>query len=319
LPFEGGGIIPGREIKAKLNPRDPKWRDHDTVIASVGQGAVAVTPLQLLRAYAGLAMGGQYHTPHLFLRAGSTTQPVSYTADKPLTIPISHQTLDIVQQGLWGVVNEGGGTGGRARVVGFDVSGKTGTAQVVALDKTRGSFKDHAWFVAFAPREKPEIAVVVLVENVGFGGTHSAPLAGAVLDAYYKRHYGKPEQELQIAEGAEANESPEVPLTDSVTAAGTAALAATLDEAQSHPAPEKMERAATPGGKVKTTGTPRPAHTDVKDPPSAIRHSPSAVAPSRPTDVKRESGNTGSGSAPDKRRPKLANQQEPSKRNGATP
>jgi len=86
LPNERGGIIPGREIKARLNPRDPTWRDHDTVIASVGQGAVAVTPLQLMRAIAGISIGGVFHTPHVFKDAGPPTQLVTYDRDHPLEV-----------------------------------------------------------------------------------------------------------------------------------------------------------------------------------------------------------------------------------------
>jgi penicillin-binding protein 2 len=159
----------------------------------------------LLRAYAGIATGGLLHTPHLLLEAGAPGPRAPYQADKPLKIRMSEETRELVAGGLWAVVNEGG-TGTRASVKGFDVSGKTGTAQVVALNKTRGEFKDHAWFAAFAPLKQPEIAVVVLVENVGFGGTHSAPVAGAVFDAYYKKHHAPPE-DVQIAEGESGRES----------------------------------------------------------------------------------------------------------------
>ncbi|MCS6806589.1 MAG: penicillin-binding protein 2 [Blastocatellia bacterium] len=204
LPGEREGIIPGRHVKRR-NPRDPEWRDHDTVIASVGQGAVAITPLQLLRAYAGIAMGGVLHTPHLLLEVGAPGPRTPYQDDRPLRIRMSKETHELVAKGLWAVVNEGG-TGTRAAVKGFDVSGKTGTAQVVALHKTRGEFKDHAWFAAFAPLDKPEIAVVVLIENIGFGGTHSAPVAGAIFEAYYRKHHAPPSQ-TQIAQRDQANTS----------------------------------------------------------------------------------------------------------------
>lgn len=212
LPNERGGIIPGPDIKAKLNPRDPIWRDHDTVIASVGQGTVAVTPLQLLRAVAGIAMGGEFHTPHVFKEAGWGTRREPYSQHTVVRIGLSEQTKQIIRHSLWGVVNEAG-TGTRARVVGFDVSGKTGTAQVVALDKAKNQLKDHAWFVAFAPRDNPEIAVVVLVENVGFGGTHSAPIAGAIFEAYYNKYHRAP-RPIQVAEQV----VPDQAVTDEATA-----------------------------------------------------------------------------------------------------
>jgi len=91
--------------------------------------------------------------------------------------------------GTGSVVNENG-TGGRARVEGFDVSGKTGTAQVASKIRAGEKSKDHAWFVSFAPRDKPEVASVVLVENSGFGGVHAAPKAAAIYQTYYRRTRG---------------------------------------------------------------------------------------------------------------------------------
>jgi len=290
LPNERGGIIPGRDIKAKLNPRDPKWRDHDTVIASVGQGAVAVTPLQLLRAYAGLAMGGQFHTPHLFLDTGTTTQRVAYNADKPVTLPVSQQTYEIISHALWGVVNEAG-TGTRARVVGFDVSGKTGTAQVVAVDKAKGELKDHAWFVAFAPRDNPEIAVVVLVENVGFGGTHSAPIAGAIFDAYYKKYHHVPDQ-VQVAKQAEVTDSPESGDAGSPSVTPTATDAVTRSIPQTQSSGDLTEGASASESRIK------PAN-----PPPSVEPEVESADPAPP-------------SSPVKRRPKVVNQREQPRDNG---
>jgi penicillin-binding protein 2 len=88
---------------------------------------------------------------------------------------------------MWGAVHEPGGTAGGARVEGFDVSGKTGTAQVASKARAGSNSKDNAWFMGFAPRDKPEIAAVVLTENAGFGGTHSAPRAKALFEDYYRR------------------------------------------------------------------------------------------------------------------------------------
>ena len=84
-------------------------------------------------------------------------------------------------KGMWGVV-QGGGTAGSIRIPGFDIAGKTGTAQVAQLGKDVGAKKDHAWFVSFAPAFKPEIAVLALIENVGFGGSHAAPAVLRALD-----------------------------------------------------------------------------------------------------------------------------------------
>jgi penicillin-binding protein 2 len=185
LPDEVAGIVPSRALKAKLNPRDPRWKDFDTVIASIGQGSVAISPLQLVRAIGGIAVGGVFHTPHVFKEVVGPGGMV-YTADRPLVVPLHRQTIAAIRSAMWGVVNEGGGTGGAARVEGLDVSGKTGTAQVVAKERAVGAahLKDHAWFVSFAPRDNPQIAVVVLIENVGFGGRFSAPVARAIYEKY---------------------------------------------------------------------------------------------------------------------------------------
>ena len=86
-------------------------------------------------------------------------------------------------EGMWGVVN-GGGTGAGIRIPGFEIAGKTGTAQVAELGKDVGANKDHAWFVSFAPAYKPEIAVIALIENVGFGGSHAAPAAKVIYETY---------------------------------------------------------------------------------------------------------------------------------------
>ncbi|MBI4469863.1 MAG: penicillin-binding protein 2 [Acidobacteria bacterium] len=189
LPGERRGMIPSRELKAKLNPRDPRWKDFDTVLASIGQGSVVVTPIQLARAIAGVGSGGVFHTPHVFLRTErGAGKRVDYGDDKAVKIDFHPRTLETVQRGMWGVVNEGG-TGGGARVEGFDVAGKTGTAQVVGLAKAKGHLKDHAWFVSFAPQGSPEIAAAILVENAGFGGTHSAPIARAVYEIYRAKHF----------------------------------------------------------------------------------------------------------------------------------
>jgi penicillin-binding protein 2 len=82
-----------------------------------------------------------------------------------------------------GVV-QGGGTAGSIKIPGFDIAGKTGTAQVAELGKDVGANKDHAWFVSWAPAYKPEISVIALIENVGFGGSHAAPAVKGVYEAY---------------------------------------------------------------------------------------------------------------------------------------
>jgi penicillin-binding protein 2 len=195
LPNERAGIPPSRDWKAKVNPKDPVWRDYDTAAAAIGQG-IAITPLQMLRMVAGVAVGGKMATPHLLLEGaagidhfGDEQPEVRYADEKKFAVPMSPEIHETVTRAMWGVVNENG-TGGRARVEGFDVSGKTGTAQVASKSRAGEKHKDHAWFVSFAPRDKPEIASVVLVENSGFGGVHAAPKAAAIYQTYYQRTRG---------------------------------------------------------------------------------------------------------------------------------
>ncbi len=207
LPHELISWTPSREFKARFNPRDPDWRDIDTVYASFGQVYDFITPLALLRTISSMAIGGRHYVPHLMkeVRAiaavGEADKPDyrparpahGFERTEPKIIPIPEDQHHFVIEGMWGVVNNGG-TGARIKMAGFDIAGKTGTAQVVELGKDTGENKDHAWFVSFAPAYKPEIAVLALIENVGFGGTHAAPAARALYDVYYRntRHVEAP-------------------------------------------------------------------------------------------------------------------------------
>jgi penicillin-binding protein 2 len=195
LPSEIVGIIPSREWKRRVNKRDPEWKDFDTVLASIGQGSVAITPMQLLYATSGIMMGGQYYKPHLLKEAKETPiEPVKHFTEPPSILKLSQQTIDIVSYGAWGVVNEGGTAGGLLPRD-LNVGGKTGTAQVIAKEKVRSKeHRDHAWFVSFAPlhtEEKPEFAVVVLTENGGWGGRASAPKAKMIHAAYFSKKFGR--------------------------------------------------------------------------------------------------------------------------------
>jgi penicillin-binding protein 2 len=208
LPSERAGIPPSRAWKAKVNPKDPKWRDYDTAAASIGQG-IAITPLQMLRMVAGVARGGEIITPHLLLkgaagvdRFGNEITEICYTDGSRFNVPMSPEIHQKVTRAMWGVVNENG-TGTRARVEGFAVCGKTGTAQVASKSRAGEKNKDHAWFVSFAPLDEPEIASVVLVENSGYGGVHAAPQAEAIYRSYYRRTRGIPPDTLIVTDGGE--------------------------------------------------------------------------------------------------------------------
>jgi penicillin-binding protein 2 len=187
LPSEDAGIMPSEEWRQRVS--NTQWYPGETISVSIGQGPVNVTPLQLTWAVGGLVTGGQLHQPHLvdpgFLRGLGVDVPnLRYER-----YPVQESTVQIVRQALWGGVNELG-TGTRARVRGFDVAGKTGTAQVVRkeiYDRVGEEFEDHAWFVGFAPFDDPQIAVGVFVENGGHGGEAAAPVARAVMQVYFDK------------------------------------------------------------------------------------------------------------------------------------
>jgi penicillin-binding protein 2 len=195
LPGEVKGIIPDREWKKRVNPSDPTWRDFDSALAAVGQGSVAVTPIQLLRAESGIMMGGEYHVPHIFKEAkGTPLSPVVDYQDQPKELNLSKATIDAVSYGAWGVVNEGGTAGGVGFPRDLNIGGKTGTAQVIAKDKARGkSLQDHSWFISFAPLhtdQKPELAVVVLTEHGGAGARSSGPKSKMINAAFFAKKLG---------------------------------------------------------------------------------------------------------------------------------
>ncbi|MBA3321462.1 MAG: penicillin-binding protein 2 [Pyrinomonadaceae bacterium] len=198
LPHELISWTPSREFKKRFNPRDPDWRDIDTVYASFGQVYDFVTPLAMLRAVAGISIGGKLYMPHLLkefnpvsaigpfaARPAHAFEPLDQKRPNPKIVPISEEHHRLVVEGMWKVVNEAGGTGAAVRIAGFDVAGKTGTAQVVGLGKDVGENKDHSWFVSYAPAYKPEIAMIALIENVGFGGKFAAPSSRALYDVYH--------------------------------------------------------------------------------------------------------------------------------------
>jgi penicillin-binding protein 2 len=186
LGREKQGLIPNTNWKLE-NKKHP-WYLGETFNAAIGQGYVAVTPLQLAVMISTIANGGNLYKPTLIKDA----QPIISGKVK-----IRSDTLEIVKSGLFGVVNEPGGTGWAAKSQLMSIGGKTGTAQVVAIKRDSQylpeKFRDHAWFVAFAPVEKPEIALAVLVEHGGHGGGAAAPIAKRAIEGYMNSKNKKPE------------------------------------------------------------------------------------------------------------------------------
>jgi penicillin-binding protein 2 len=193
LPHERAGIVPSSSWKQKR--LGAPWYSGETLSLAVGQGYITATPLQLVVLMSAIANGGKLHLPQVVEKVtnieGTTLR--EFPPVETGRVTISEETLLFIREALRGAVNEPHGTGGAAAIKGVDVSGKTGTAQVVrmAQDFKRGDMdrmpvklRDHAWFVCFAPFEDPQIAVAVLVENGGFGGAVAAPIAKKVIETY---------------------------------------------------------------------------------------------------------------------------------------
>jgi penicillin-binding protein 2 len=177
LPGEYEGIMPSTAWKARNYHQ--KWSGGETISVAIGQGAVTVTPIQLASAIGGIAVGGEWHRPHLLV---SDTK-----SEKPRVWALNPDNVKKVVAGMYGVVNEGG-TGGRAIIPGMHVCGKTGSAQTASLEyaKAHGGLKDNSWFVGFAPCEAPEIVIATLWEG-GVQGAYSAPIVRDVMKAYFDK------------------------------------------------------------------------------------------------------------------------------------
>jgi penicillin-binding protein 2 len=181
LPGEAEGVVPSEQ--QKMRTQHQKWYAGETISVSIGQGNLQVTPIQLARAIGGLALGGVWHHPHL------VPGP-----DQPTEWSLAPENVKLVVDGMYGVVNDPGGiTGGRARIPGIEVCGKTGSAQLASNEYIQGAGrgdanvkKDNAWFVGFAPRSAPEIVVVALWDH-GEHGQFAAPIVRDVLKAYFDK------------------------------------------------------------------------------------------------------------------------------------
>lgn len=194
LAHERKGLVPTRDWKL-ARMKEP-WQLGETISTSIGQGFNLTTPLQLVQAYSAMANGGTLWRPRLVQRTEFSDGSIEkeYLPEKKGELALSRRTIDLINRALWGVVNEPGGTGSRARIPGADVCGKTGTSQVIGLpqnEKARRTLKiaafnkDHALFACYAPMKSPEIAVVVIAENAGGGGAVAAPIARMILNAYF--------------------------------------------------------------------------------------------------------------------------------------
>lgn len=192
LDGESAGLLPSREWKQRR--WNKPWYPGETVIAGIGQGYNLTTPLQLATATAMLANGGRRIEPRL---VEAVRDPLTHVwqSQPGVTrgqVPVKPENLEVVRQGMIDVMRPGGTAARAAAGAAYTIAGKTGTAQVVGIKqgarydagKLSRKYHDHALFMAFAPAEQPTIAVAVLVENGGHGGSTAAPIARAVFDYY---------------------------------------------------------------------------------------------------------------------------------------
>jgi penicillin-binding protein 2 len=208
LDGEKTGLVPSPEWKRKRFGEP--WYEGETLIVSIGQGALLVTPIQVVGLLAAVTNGGTLFEPRLVERIESMDGKASVerASERGAPVHFSNRTATIVQNALRDVVASEKGTGKRARLEGVAVAGKTGTAQVIRMDDQKTSAdeiplkeRDHAWFACYAPAESPEIVVVVLVEHGGHGGETAAPIAREILEEYFRLK--KPDETFAASSASE--------------------------------------------------------------------------------------------------------------------
>ena len=206
LPSEYAGVLPSREWKAKRfakssDPTAKEWRAGEMVSVSIGQGYNAYTPLQMAHATASLANNGVVYQPHLVKEVldFGARKITRINPNPERQIPFKADNFEYVKRAMEKVLKPGGTAHRIGGGLAYTMGGKTGTAQVVQIKQggrynaaaLREQHRDHAWFISFAPLEKPEIAIAVILENGGWGA-YAAPLAREMTD-FYMLHV-KPQQ-----------------------------------------------------------------------------------------------------------------------------
>jgi penicillin-binding protein 2 len=195
LEHEQRGILPSTDWKRKYYKRvaAQKWVGGDTISLGIGQGFNAFTPLQMAHAVATLVNDGVVMKPHLvkIIEDGTTRTRTETVPKESYRIPLKQENIDFIKKAMVGVTHEGTGRATFAGA-GYESGGKTGTAQVLSIkqgekyDKRHNGTRlaDNAWYTAFAPADKPRIAIAVIVENGGFGAAAAAPIVRKALDFY---------------------------------------------------------------------------------------------------------------------------------------
>ena len=208
---EVSGLMPSQEWKQKRHKQ--KWYAGDTVSVGVGQGYNLVTPLQLAYATAILANDGVAYRPHLLkeVRSSRTSEKRTLGTNLESNLNLNSEHLALVKSAMVAVTQPGGTAAKAGAGASYVFAGKTGTAQVIGIkqgekyieSKIQERYRDHAWFMAFAPSDQPKIALAVLVENGGHGGSTAAPIARKVLDYFLLGKMPQPLLTVDEAEGIE--------------------------------------------------------------------------------------------------------------------
>lgn len=181
LPFENSGVFPTLEYVKKKFGNLEKAPKGLLLNYGIGQGEIAVTPIQMAVYVAAIANGGTIYVPHV-VRAikNSLLNQTTLLKIESRKIDVNPKTIEIVKKAMFDVVNVPGGTAFGIRLPGIDICGKTGTAQAAQPGQ-----RDHSWFVCFAPKDNPKIAMSVVVENAGFGAAVAAPIARELIKEFF--------------------------------------------------------------------------------------------------------------------------------------
>ncbi len=263
---ESDGLVPDPDWKQST--LGETWTIGDTYNFGIGQGYLAATPIQMLRAITAIANGGTLVTPHLVTKyldsLGNTLETLTSAAT---TVPVDAANLQIVGEGMRQSVTSG--VARNAAVAGVTVAGKTGTAEFGAI-RDDGTYETHGWFAGYAPAEDPEIAVVVFVQR-GSGGSDASPAAARIFDYYFSGGgpiYG-PGNVIPVP-GPDPADVPE----DTATPDATAAPATDIPEPTATPAGEPT---ASPAGEPTASPVPEPT-----DPPTETPGQPPPGTPTEP-------------------------------------
>jgi len=221
LPSEEPGLVPSEEWVKRVYHH--KWYPGSTISVAIGQGSVMVTPLQVAYVIGGIASGGEFKQPHLLKDSKNVGK---------MHVDLSENTVEQVTQGMYGVVNEPGGTGQAIKLQGIEFCGKSGSAQMMSYSAASrlglGKGKNDGWFVGFAPRRNPEIVVAAVVQDTAeHGGQAAGPVVRDIVKAYYDKKNkktpgqvtaGNPSQQMQRINAKPAAEAPKTVLKPEETA-----------------------------------------------------------------------------------------------------